>query len=100
MPLPRDRFLTRNRSLLVVGGAAGLDPLLDVGSLPYAPLGQLVVGRRPIRPLRELVHALPADAAQALPDLRRSHQDARHATSVRETSPRDGLHPFRMPSGR
>jgi hypothetical protein len=41
-----------------------LDPSLDVLSPPHLALDQLVVWRRPVRTLGELVNPLPADAAE------------------------------------
>jgi hypothetical protein len=49
-----------------------LDPDLDVLTPPYLALNKLVVRRRPVRALRQLIDTLPADAAESLTDLGRA----------------------------
>jgi hypothetical protein len=65
-----------------------LYPSFDVFTLPDLALNQLVVGRRPVRTLRQLIDALPADAAQAKTDLRGTHEMSGHVTSVQEATDR------------
>jgi hypothetical protein len=62
-----------------------VDPRFDVLSPPHLALDQLVVWRRPVRPLRELVDTLPADAAKPVPDLGRTHQNPGHVTTLQAT---------------
>jgi hypothetical protein len=62
------------------------NPRLDVLTLPYPPLDQVVVGSKPILALRQLINALPTDVPKPQTYFRCSHQKTRHSTTVRPTS--------------
>lgn len=62
-------------SLVVdVAGLMRLYPCLYVAALPHLALLKVIAGQGPVEALGELIHPLPADAAESLPDLCRPHQ--------------------------